>query len=223
MTELTGIGYSGNILRVDLTGEKIRQEPLDEATVKKWVGGVGLGTKYLYDEVPPGVKWSDPQNRLIWTAGPLAGTGVDGAATVNIMAKGPMTNLAGSSQANGFFGAYLKFCGYDGIVFQGKAPHLVYLLLRRGTAEICDARHLKGKTVSEVEETLKKELGVRKYGASVYGIGPAGENLVRFSCLMTHKHRSAGRGGGGSVLGSKNLKAIGVLGTRKVNVADPQA
>ena len=208
MIDLTKIGYAGKILRVNLSEEKIWTEDLDAATVQKWVGGAGLGAKYLYDEVPPEVKWSDPQNRLIWTTGPLAGTGVAGAATINIMAKGPMTNLAGSSQANGFFGAYLKFCGYDGIIFQGRASHPVYLLFQPGTAEIRDARHVRGKTVSEVEDILKKELGVNKYGASVFGIGPAGENLVRHACIVGDGGHSASHNGLGAVMGAKNLKAV---------------
>ncbi len=116
-------GYVGKILRVDLSTKKMKEEKLDEGILKKWVGGVGLAAKYLYDEVPPGVEWSDPRNRLIWTTGPLAGSGVSGAATFNVTAKGPMTNLAGASQANGFFGAYLKFSGYDGIIFEGAAPN----------------------------------------------------------------------------------------------------
>lgn len=208
MTDITKIGYAGKILRVDLTGSKTWTEDLDVSTVKKWVGGVGLGAKYLYQEVPPGVEWSDPQNRLIWTTGPLAGTGVAGAATINIMAKGPMTNTAGSSQANGFLGAYMKFCGFDGIVFQGKAPHLVYLLLRDGNVEIKDARHLSGKTVKELEGLLKSELKVSKYGASIFGIGPAGEHLVRHACIVGDGGHSASHNGLGAVMGSKNLKAV---------------
>ena len=211
MGDVTKIGYAGKILRVGLSEKKIWTEDLDEATVRKWVGGVGLGAKYLYDEVPPEVKWSDPQNRLIWTTGPLAGTGVAGAATINIMAKGPMTHLAGSSQANGFFGANLKFCGYDGIIFQGKSPHLVYLLLGPGTAEIRDARHIRGKTVGEIEDILKKELGVNKYGASVFGIGPAGEHLVRHACIVGDGGHSASHNGLGAVMGAKNLKAVVAL------------
>ncbi len=159
MTDLTTMGYAGKILRVDLSSGKTWTEDLDEPTIMKWVGGVGLGVKYLYEEVPPGVEWDDPDNRLIWTSGPLAGTGIDGAGTINIMAKGPMTNLAGSSQANGFLGAYMKFSGFDGIVFQGKSPHLVYLLIRDGKAEIKDARHLAGKVVGETEDLIKEELG----------------------------------------------------------------
>ncbi len=100
-------GYLGKMLRVDLSKGGTTVEALDEAILKKWVGGVGLGAKYLYDEVSPGVEWSDPENRLIWTSGPLAGSGVYGAATFNVITKGPMSNLVGSSQANGFFGAYL--------------------------------------------------------------------------------------------------------------------
>ena len=120
-------GYVGKILRVNLSEGASRPEALAPDTLRKWVGGVGLGADILYREVPPGVEWSDPENRLIWTSGPLAGSGHNGAGTINVMTKGPMTNLAGSSQANGFFGAYLKFSGYDGIVFQGRAPHLSYL------------------------------------------------------------------------------------------------
>ncbi|RJQ50245.1 MAG: aldehyde ferredoxin oxidoreductase, partial [Desulfobacteraceae bacterium] len=222
MTVLNEIGYAGEILRVDLTSARIWSESLDEEAVKKWIGGMGLGAKYLYEEVPPGVEWSDPENRLIWTTGPLAGTGVSGAGTINIMAKGPMTNLAGSSQANGFFGAYMKFCAFDGIVFQGKSPHLVYLLIRDGKAEIRDARHLSGKTVAETEKLLKEELGVNRYGASVFGIGPAGENRVRHACIIGDGGHAAAHNGLGAVMGSKNLKAVAAFkSSKQIGVYDP--
>ena len=148
-------GYAGKILRVDLSSSRRWSEDLEERTAKKWVGGVGLGARYLYDEVPPGVEWSDPENRLIWTSGPLAGSGVFGASTFNVVTKGPMTNLAGSSQANGFFGAYLKSAGYDGMVFQGASPTPVCLVIRDGATEIRDVRHLAGKDVWEVETLLR--------------------------------------------------------------------
>ena len=223
MTDLTTIGYAGKILRVDLSSGKTWTEDLDELTIRKWVGGVGLGTKYLYEEVPPGVEWDDPENRLIWTTGPLAGTGVDGGGTFNLMAKGPMTNLAGSSQANGFLGAYMKFSGFDGIVVQGKSPHLVYLLLRDGKAEIKDAQHLAGKTVGDTEDLIKEELGVNKYGASVFGIGPAGENLVRHACVTGDKGHSASHNGLGAVMGSKNLKAVAAFKSKtNFSVHDPE-
>src|SRR4030065_984750 len=155
MADLKMSGYVGKMLRVDLSSKKITEEKLGDQTLKKWVGGAGLAAKYLYDEVPPGVEWSDPKNRLIWTTGPLAGSGVSGAATFNVTAKGPMTNLAGCSQANGFFGAYLKFSGFDGLIFQGGASSLVYLLIKDGKAEIRDAQHLKGKDVWEAEDQLR--------------------------------------------------------------------
>ena len=152
-------GYAGKILRVDLSKKKISEEKLDEGTIKKWVGGVGLAAKYLYEEVPPGVEWSDPKNRLIFATGPLAGSGVSGAATFTVVSKGPMTNLAGASQANGYLGAYLKFSGYDGIIFEGTSPDLAYLWIKDGKAEIRDARHLAGKHVWEVrsEERLVRD------------------------------------------------------------------
>jgi len=104
-------GYTGKILRVDLSNDETSIVELDQATIEKWVGGVGFGAKYLYEEVPAGIEWSDPDNRIIWTSGPLAGSGVYGAGTFNVTSKGPMTNLAGCSQANGYFGAYMKFSG----------------------------------------------------------------------------------------------------------------
>jgi aldehyde:ferredoxin oxidoreductase len=208
MNNLNEIGYAGKILFVDLSTKLVTSENLEINAIKKWLGGVGLGAKYLYDKVKAGTKWSDPRNCLIWTTGPLAGTTVNGSGTINIMSKGPMTNLAGSSQANGFMGAYMKFCGYDGIVFMGKAPQLVYFLLKPDMHEIRDARHLSGKTVKEVETTLKKEIGINKYGGSVFAIGPAGENLVRHSCIVGDGGHSASHNGLGAVMGAKNLKAV---------------
>ena len=222
MPELNKMGYVGKMLRVDLSEEKVLTENLDEKTVKKWVGGVGLGTKILFEEVPPGVEWSDPENRLIWTAGPLAGVGVAGGGTINIMAKGPMTNLAGSSQANGFFAAYMRLSGFEGIVFEGKASHLVYLLIRDGKGEIRDARHLAGKTVPETENFLKEQLGLKKQDASVFGIGPAGENLVRHAGITGDLGHSASHNGLGAVMGSKNLKAVVALRAKEhIEVFDP--
>jgi aldehyde:ferredoxin oxidoreductase len=201
-------GYVGKILRVDLSREKTSTEDLDEATLRKWVGGVGLGAKYLYDEVPRGVKWSDLENRLVWTSGPLAGSGVSGAATLNVITRGPMTNLAGSSQANGFFGAYLKFSGFDGLVFQGAAPRLVYLWIHDGEAEIRDARHLAGKDMWEVEDIIRQELGAKERDVSIFGIGPAGENRVFFSAIVGDRGHVAAHNGIGAVMGAKNLKAV---------------
>lgn len=201
-------GYVGKILRVNLSTGEMAEESLEPAFVRKWVGGVGFGARILYEEVPPGVEWSDPENRMIWTSGPLAGSGVYGAGTFNIATKGPMTNLAGCSQANGFFGAYLKFSGYDGIILQGQAPELVYLWLKDGKAELRDARHLAGKDLFDLEESLREELGVKGRQVSIYGIGPSGENRVRFAAIGGDGGHLAAHNGLGAVLGAKNVKAL---------------
>ena len=141
--ELTG--YMGRVLRVDLTSELITEESLDEAVLRQYIGGAGLGAKVLYDEVPPGVEWSDPENRLILATGPLNGSNVAGAGTFCSVTKGCLTNGGASSQANGYFGAYLKFSGYDAIIIQGVARRWLYLCVHDGTAELRDASHLVGE------------------------------------------------------------------------------
>ena len=216
-------GYLGKVLRVDLSIGQMHVEELSNAFVEKWVGGVGFGARYLYEEVPAGVEWSDAENRMIWTAGPLAGSGVYGAGTFNIAAKGPMTNLAGCSQANGYFGAYLKFSGFDGIIFQGKAPELVYLCIKDGKAELRDGRNLAGKDLFEMEDAIRSELGAKGKQISVYGIGPAGENLVRHASVGGDNGHFAAHNGLGAVLGSKNVKAV-VTYRGKINFAikDPE-
>ena len=201
-------GYAGQLLRVDLSTGTMRSEALDEATARKWVGGVGLGAKYLYEEVPPGVEWADPANRLVWATGPLAGSGVFGAATFNVVTKGPMTGMAASAQANGFFGAYLKSSGFDGIIFQGVAPRLSYLLIREGRAELRDAAHLAGTDAWEMETQLRQELRVREREVSIFGVGPAAEHRVRYAAIVGDRGHLAAHGGVGAVMAAKNLKAV---------------
>lgn len=216
-------GYLGRMLRVELSRGEISTEELNQSFIEKWIGGAGFGARYLYEEVPPGVQWSDPENRLIWTSGPLAGSGVYGAGTFNVAGKGPMTNLAGCSQAMGFFGAYLKFSGFDGIILQGKAPDLVYLWIKDGKAEIRDARHLAGKDVWETEDVIRKELGVKEKEVSVFGIGPAGENRVLYAAVVGDRGHLAAHNGFGAVMGSKNLKAVvAYRGKRNFEVKDPE-
>ncbi|HLC22958.1 MAG TPA: aldehyde ferredoxin oxidoreductase C-terminal domain-containing protein, partial [Dehalococcoidia bacterium] len=215
-------GYAGKVLRVNLTDEHISEEVLDEATLRKWVGGVGFGARYLYDEVPPGVEWNDPENRLIVASGPLGGTKVGGSGTISISAKGCLTNGATSTQANGFMGAYMKFSGYDAVVFHGMAKRWVYLYMHDGKAELRDARQLIGKNTWETEEAIKAELGYREKEASVFCIGPAGENLVKFAGIFGDKDHAAGHNGVGAVMGSKKLKAFcAVRGRTSLKVADP--
>lgn len=215
-------GYTGKILRVDLSTGQTRIEDLNDEILRKWVGGVGLGAKYLYEEVPPGIEWSDPENRMIWSSGPLAGSGVFGAGTINIMTKGPMTNIAGSSQANGFFGAYLKFSGFDGIVIHGKAPNPVYLVVRGGEGRLQDARHLASKDVQRVEDDLRTELGAAEHDVSIYAIGPAAENGVLYSVIAGDRGHVAAHNGLGAVMGAKNLKAVvAYRGGVNFEISDP--
>ena len=201
-------GYAGKILRVDLTNERITEEVLDEATLRKWVGGIGLGAKYLYEEVPPGTRWNDPENRLIVASGPLGGTMVGGSATISFSTKGVLTDGATSTQANGFMGAFMKTSGCDAVIFEGIARRWLYLYIHDGTAELRDASHLIGKNTWETEDAIKAELGYAEQRMSVFCIGPAGENLVKFAGIFGDKDHAAGHNGIGAVMGVKKLKAF---------------
>lgn len=217
-------GYVGKMLRVDLSSGKISVESLDDATLREYPGGTILGAKVLYDEIPPGVKWSDPQNRLFFGAGPLGGTEIAGSGTFSVMSKGALTEGSASSQANGNFGAYLKLAGYDAVVIQGASDKLAYLYIdNEGNAEIRDAAHLAGKDTWENEDLIKEELNQPGRKMSVFGIGPAGENLVRFSCIVGDRGHVAAHNGQGAVMGSKKLKAIAISqGKGTVPVHDPE-
>ena len=216
-------GFLKKVLRVDLSAGQTKTEELPEEMVDKYIGGTGAGARYLYDEVPPGVEWNDPKNRLILFSGPLGATRISGTGTFSVITKGPMTNLAGCSQANGLFGAYLKLSGFDGMVVQGASSHLVYLFIHDGRAEIRDARHLKGKGTFETEEILLKELGLGHRG-SVQCIGPAGENLIRYAIISGDGGHVVAHNGMGAVMGSKGLKAIVVArGQTEISVKDKKA
>jgi len=212
-------GYMGKILRVNLSKGELSDEELPESVMKTWVGGIGLGVQYLYKEVPPEVVWDSPDNRVIMASGPLGGTRVQGSGTFCLSTKGALTGGATSSQANGFFGAYLKFCGYDGLIIQGAAPEWVYLSIDDKGVSLRSAVHLVGVDTSALQEVLRKELGTDR--VSIFGIGPAGENLVRFASLVGDYGHVAAHNGVGAVLGSKKLKAIvTVRGKRKVPIHD---
>ncbi|MBI2847595.1 MAG: hypothetical protein HYX83_00310 [Chloroflexi bacterium] len=203
-------GYCGKLLRVDLSRGKITEEAIDENTARKYVGGTGFGAKYLYDEVPAKVAWSDSANRVIIASGPLGGTNISGSGTISVVTKCPMTNGSVATQANGFFGAFLRFAGYDGIILQGKARKWVYLCIQDGKVELKDASHLLGKDTWETGDIIRKDLGQDERRMSVLSIGPAGENLVKFASTFVDKGHTASHGGAGAVLGSKRLKAIAV-------------
>jgi aldehyde:ferredoxin oxidoreductase len=202
-------GYMGKILRVDLTHGSVKEEPLEEGLVENYVGGTGFGAEYLYREVPPGVAWDDPENRIIIASGPLGGTIVSGTGTFSLVTKGPMTNLAVSTQANGFWGAFLKFAGYDAVIIQGRAPRWTYLSIGDGKVELRDASPILGKDTWEMEQAIRQDLRTNQ-NLSVFGIGPAGENLVRFAIVAGDRGHIASKNGCGCVMGSKRLKAIAI-------------
>lgn len=201
-------GYTGKILRVDLAREQLTEERLNPDDMHKFIGGTGLGARILYDEVPPGVAWDSPDNRLILAAGPLNGIKVAGSGTICVVTKGPLTNGAASTQANGFFGAYLKFSGYDAVVIQGRAKRWLYLYIHDGVAELRDARFLLGRDTFETADLISEELGKREHELSVYAVGPAGENQVKFAAIVGDRGHVAGHNGVGAVMGSKKLKAV---------------
>jgi aldehyde:ferredoxin oxidoreductase len=212
--------YSGRILRVDLTSGQVSEEHLDAATLRAFVGGTGLGVKILYDEVPTGVGPFDPENRMIFASGPLGGTRAPGSGTYAVVTRGPLTNLLTATHANGFFGARLRFAGYDAIIVQGVSPTWVYLWIHDGVAELRDASHLVGKDTFETEDLLKEELGQTRL--SVACIGPSGEHLVKYAAVVSDKGHVASTNGPGAVMGSKKLKAIAVYGKMEVPNKDEE-
>ena len=215
-------GYAGKILRVDLTAGQITSESVDEAVLRTYLGGSGLGARFLYDEVPNGTEWSDPQNRISIATGPLAGTRIPGSGTFSVVTRGAITGGATTTQANGFLGAYMRFSGFDGVIISGKSDKLVYLYIHDGIGELKDASHLAGRDTTETETILKKELQ-KDHNVSVFSIGPAGENLVRYACLVGDRGHVAAHNGNGAVLGSKNLKAIvAARGNNQVSLANKE-
>jgi aldehyde:ferredoxin oxidoreductase len=199
-------GWAGKVLRVNLSTWKISSEDTT-AKYKDFLGGSGLGYKVLWDEVPPGTKAWDPDNRLIFGVGPLTATGAPLSSRVTITSLGPLNymELPTSGHMGGHWGAELKFAGWDGIILEGKAPQPVWLDIRDDKVAIRDARRLWGNGIFRTTYEICLEMGS---DAHVAAIGQAGENLVRMSCIMCDRSHSAG--GHGSVMGSKNLKAIGV-------------
>jgi len=207
----------GTLLRVDLGSGKIEREPMSEDLRLNYIGGRGINSRLLFEEVGPEVNPLSPKNRLIFGTSPLSGTTAPSTARFTVTARSPLTGILGDANAGGHFGPALKMAGVDHIVIQGKAVEPIYLLIDNEKAEIRSARHLWGKTTIETEVALKEELKDKK--VRVVSIGQAGENLVKIASII-HEERSASRTGVGAVMGSKNLKAIAVRGTGKVPLSD---
>jgi aldehyde:ferredoxin oxidoreductase len=207
---------SGQILRINLSKSEIIKDPA-LGYYKKFLGGRGVNYWLLLNEVAPEVSPFDPSNILAFGTGTLVGTLAPGANRLNVASKNALTGGVGSGSAGGYFAPELRFAGYDHLVFQGKAEKLVYLWIDDGRVEIRDAAHIWGRTTWETEEILREELGD---DIQIVSIGPAGENLVRTACIIVNRSRAVGRCGLGAVMGSKNLKAVAVRGTRSIATKD---
>ena len=213
-------GYKGKILRVGLSREKISIESLGDLFYRRYVGGEGFVAYFLLKELKPGVDPLGSENKLIFAAGPLTGTSVAGSGRNSVGAKSPLTGGFGEAEVGGYWGAELKHAGFDAIIFEGKAESPVYLWVHDGEAEIRDASHLWGKDTGDTQRIIQEELGDKL--VRVAQIGPGGENLVRYACMINDLHHAAGRTGMGAVMGSKNLKAVAVRGHEKAKVADAE-
>jgi aldehyde:ferredoxin oxidoreductase len=214
-------GYNGKILHVNLTEGSLNVEEPPETFYRKYMGGSAMGLYYVLRETPRGVDALSPENVLALMVSVLTGAPISGQSRLNANAKSPLTGAIGDSQSGGFFPAELKFAGFDGIVIRGRSPKPVYLSILNGEAALHDASHLTGKLTGEVEALLREEVGEAK--AEVLQYGPAAENGVLFSSLVSMANRNNGRTGMGLVMASKNLKAIVVKGKGGVSVADPKA
>ena len=213
-------GWTGKILRVDLTSGEIADEALDPKVARDYVGGRGLGIYYLNKEMDPTVDPLSPENIMCMFTGPLTGTRAATGARYMIMTKSPLTGALTTSNSGGHFPTEMKRAGYDGIIVKGRAAEPMYLYVTPGKAELRSAGHLWGKDTAETTDLLFDETDPK---ARVACIGPAGERLVRFASVMNEKHRAAGRSGVGAVMGSKNLKAVVVKAEGKdVPLHDPE-
>ena len=216
------MSWAGKILRVDLTAGTVKSEPLNMQWARAYIGSRGLGTKYFTEEVDAKVDPLSAANKIIWATGPLTGTMASTGGRYTVITKGPLTGAIACSNSGGYWGAEFKMAGWDMVIFEGKSAKPVYLYVNDDVAELRDASHLWGKSVWETEETLKKSL--QDPLTRVSSIGKAGENGVLFAAVVNDLHRAAGRSGVGTVMGSKNLKAIAVRGTKGVgNIRDPTA
>ncbi|MBN9205328.1 aldehyde ferredoxin oxidoreductase family protein [Methylibium petroleiphilum] len=215
------MSWAGKILRVNLTAGTVSSEPLNMEWARAYLGSRGLATKYLVSEIDPKVDPLAPENKIIWATGPLTGTMASTGGRYTVVTKGPLTGAIACSNSGGYWGAELKFSGWDMVIFEGRSAKPVYLSIEDDKAELRDASHLWGKSVWQTEEIIKKQH--QDPLTRVSSIGLAGENGVLYAAVVNDLHRAAGRSGVGAVMGSKNLKAIAVRGTKGVgNVANPK-
>jgi aldehyde:ferredoxin oxidoreductase len=209
------MAWNRKVLRVNLSAGTCVPEPLNMAWAMDYLGSRGLASKYLVEEIDPKVDPLSPENKMIMSTGPLTGTMASTGGRYTVVTKGPLTGAIACSNSGGFFGAEMKFAGWDMIIFEGKSPKPVYLYLENDQAELRDASHLWGQSTWHTEEAIKaahQDPLIR-----VSSIGQAGENGVLYACIVNDLHRAAGRSGVGAVMGSKNLKAVAIRGTKGVS------
>ena len=213
-------GYSGKLLRVNLTDNSLRTERIGEELYRKYLGGAGFVAHFLWKELPTKADPLGPENKLIFAVGPLTGIPLSGSGRNCIGAKSPLTGGVAKSEVGEFWWYELKRAGYDVIVVEGKAEKPVYLWIHDGEVSLEDARQLWGQDTKETQQGIRDKL--RDKLIRVASIGPAGENLVRYACIMNGLYDAAGRGGVGAVMGSKNLKAIAVRGKQPPKKLDAE-
>jgi len=211
-------GYNSKILHVDLTKGTLMVEEPEEAFYRKYMGGSAMGMYYILRDMPKGTDPVGPENVLTLMTGVTTGAAISGQSRINANAKSPISGGIGDSQGGGFFPAEMKFAGIDGLVIKGKSEKPVYLWIKDGEFELRDAAHLMGKKTGQVEDILKNEIGDKKI--EILQHGPAAENGVLFSSLVSMANRNNGRTGMGLVMASKNLKAVVVRGSKKPTLAD---
>jgi aldehyde:ferredoxin oxidoreductase len=214
------LGYNGTVVRVNLSENSISTEALDELFCRRYYGGAGFVSFYLLRELAEGIDPLSPDNELIFALGPVTGVPLPGSGRACIGSKSPMTGGFGKSEVGGFWATELKRAGYDALIVEGRAESPVYIWIHDSEVSIRDAGHIWGMNVREAEETIRAELKDRLL--RVAAIGPGGENLVRYACIVADTKHHAGRHGMGAVMGSKNLKAIAVRGHGRVRMANPE-
>jgi aldehyde:ferredoxin oxidoreductase len=207
----------GRILRIELSKKKISSQPLTNEQAELFLGGRGLGAEILFRELPRGIDPLSPQNKLIFATGPLTGTGAPTSGRYSVTTKSPLTGTIFDSNSGGHFGVQLKRTGCDAVILDGRADRPSYIWIHDDATEILNADHVWGRDTHATEDAVKSET---HKDAKVACIGPAGERQILISSIINDKHRAAGRGGVGAVMGSKNLKAIAVLGNREPTIAN---
>lgn len=213
-------GYWNKALRVNLTTGKISVDHVEDEVFRKFIGGAGIAAKILLDETAGKIDPLGEENKVVFACGPFQGPPIPGGAKWTIASKSPLTGTWGESAAGADFGPALKDAGYDVLIVEGKAANPVYLKIIDDQVEICDATGIWGLDAYETYDAIRRQEGNDKL--SVAAIGPAGEKLIAMACVVVDKHSFAGRCGIGAVMGSKNLKAVAVQGTKKVPVHNAQ-